>query len=170
MIAIDQVKVPEKDRLTRVVDAVEKTISTICVAFMTLQVISIIVMVFGRYFFRYVPRGSEEFALFCMVWFSLLSISLSIRDDSHIKMEIMDFLVPPDKIKFFQYFSSIMIFVFSIYMVVYGIGLVKLTWPCIMSGFRISEGWLYMSVPVSGVFMALSSLVFFIEKWRKVKK
>ena len=59
---------------------IEKIINGICVAAITIQVLAILVMVFGRYFFSYVPMGTEELALFCMVWFSLLSISLSVRD------------------------------------------------------------------------------------------
>jgi TRAP-type C4-dicarboxylate transport system permease small subunit len=139
------------------------------VIFLTCQVISIIVMVFGRYLFSYVPRATEEFSLFCMVWFSLLSISLSIRDDSHIKMEIMDALVARDKLKYFQYFAAILTLGFSVYMVVYGYKLVELTARTQMSGFQISEGWLYLSIPVSGVCMALSGVVFFTEKIREYR-
>lgn len=156
-------------KISPIMDYIEKFINTVCVLFLAFQVISIIVMVFGRYIFNYVPRMTEEFSLFCMVWFSLLSISLSIRDDSHIKMEVMDALVSPDKIKYFQYFAAILIFGFSVAMVVYGYRLVLLTANTQLSGFQISEGWLYLSIPVSGVFMALSSIVFFIEKIRKYR-
>lgn len=151
-------------KLSEIMDCVEKIINLCCVVFLTLQVVSIIVMVFGRYLFNYVPRPTEEFSLFCMVWFSLLSISLSIRDDSHIKMEIMDALVSQGKLKYFQYFATVMAFGFSLYMVVYGYQLVLLTASTRMSGFQISEGWLYLSIPISGGCIALSNIIFFIEK------
>lgn len=151
-------------KLRAIMNRLEKVINLVCVVFLTCQVIAIIVMVFGRYLFSYVPRATEEFSLFCMVWFSLLSISLSIRDDSHIKMEIMDALVARDKLKYFQYFAAIMTLIFSVYMLFYGYRLVGLTSSSKMAGLLISEGWLYLSVPVSGLLMALASLVFFMEQ------
>lgn len=146
---------------------IERSINLLCVVFLTLQVVSIVVMVFGRYLFSYVPRPTEEFSLFCMVWFSLLSISLSIRDDSHIKMEIMDALVSKEKLIYFQYFAAFMALGFSIYMIVYGYHLVLLTARTRMSGFQISEGWLFLSIPVSGFFSALAHIIFIIEKIRE---
>lgn len=155
--------------ISMIMNRIEKLINIACVVFLTFQVISIIVMVFGRYLFNYVPRATEEFSLFCMVWFSLLSISLSIRDDSHIKMEIMDALVAPDKLKYFKYFAAFMSLAFSIWMVRYGYQLVLLTAGTRMPGFQVSEGWLYLAIPVSGFFMALANVVFFIEKIREFR-
>lgn len=155
--------------LSLTVDNIEKAINFICVIFLTAQVVSIIVMVVGRYVFNHVPRGTEEFALFCMVWFSLLSISLSVKDDSHIKMEIMDVLVAPDKLKYFQYFSAIVTIVFSVFMIIHGGRLVGLTTPTRLSGIQISEGWLYLSIPTSGVCMAIMSLFFFLKKYREFR-
>lgn len=152
--------------LSAAMDRVEKAINLLCVTFLTLQVLSIIVMVFGRYLFKFVPQGTEEFALTCIVWFSLLSISLSIRDDSHIKMEIMDALVAKEKLLYFQYFAAFISLGFSCLMIKHGIDLVKLTAGTKMGGLQISEGWLYLAIPASGVCMGLASLTFLIERFR----
>ena len=148
----------------KIMDRIEKLINIACVVFLAFQVLSIIVMVFGRYFFNYVPRATEEFSLFCMVWFSLLSISLSIRDDSHIKMEVMNVLVSAKILKYFQNFAALLSMVFSVLMVRYGYRLVLLTANTQMPGFQVSEGWLYLAIPVSGFFMTLSNAAFLFEK------
>ena len=159
--------IKKQGNLSSIMDRLYEVVNLFCVIFLTLQVLSIIIMIIGRYFFNHVPRGTEEFALFCMVWFSLLSISLSIRDDSHIKMEIMDVLVSKDKIKYFQYLAAVVNIIFSIFMILYGIQLVELTSTNVMSTFRISEGFLYLAIPVSGFFMMLASAVLIIEDiWR----
>lgn len=155
--------------LSKVIDTIEKVINSICVIFLTIQVVSIIVMVIGRYLFKYVPRGTEELSLFSMVWFSLLSISLSIKDDSHIKMEIMDVLVAPEKLKYFQYFAAVVMIVFSILMVVNGGKLVVLCAPTTLTGIQISEGWLYLAIPVSGVCMTVMSIFFFLKKYMEFR-
>lgn len=157
-------------KLCKFADSLHKIINFVCVSLLSLQVVAILVMVFGRYVFKRVPLGTEEFALFCMVWFSILSISLSIRDDSHIKMEIMDLLVKSDKIIFFQIFSAISTFVFAIFMILDGSKLVKLTARSKMSGFRISLGALYFVLPVAGVCMCYLSLMFFLDKIMEKRK
>lgn len=159
----------EQGKISKAIDILEAFVNAVCVVFLTLQVMSIIVMVVGRYFFNHVPRGIEEFALFCMVWLSLLSISLSIRDDSHIKMEIIDVIVAPKKIKYFQNFASLVNIAFSTCMVLYGIKLVKLTSTNTMSTFRISEGFLYLAIPVSGALMVLTSAIMIYENLRRTK-
>lgn len=146
------------------VELLTKVINIICVTFLTVQIISIIVMVIGRYFFSYVPRGTEEFALFSMVWFSLLGISLSFKDDSHIKMEIIDLIVGPDKVVFFEFFAYLITMIFGFVMVFKGIDLVKLTKTTTLSGILISEGWLYLSLPVGGACVVLMSISLIIKK------
>ena len=152
---------------SRAMNNVEKAVNFICVVFLLLQVVAISVMVIGRYFFRFVPLGTEEFALFCMVWFSLFSIMLSIRSDSFIKMELLDMFLSKDKLMYFKFFASLVCFAFSIFLIVHGISLVSLTGTSRMSSIPISQGWLYLSLPVSGVGLALANLVLMAEIiWR----
>ena len=152
---------------SRVMDKLEKIINFICVIFLLLQVVTINGMVIGRYFFKFVPLGTEEFALFCMVWFSLFSIMLSIRNDAFIKMELVDLFLPKNKVLYFKFFATVVCFVFSICMIVYGIDLVMLTGTARMASIPISKGWLYLSLPASGVGLALSNLVLMVEiVWR----
>ena len=48
---------------SRVADVVNQIINAVCVVLLTVQLIAIVVMVFGRYFFKYVPPGTEQLAL-----------------------------------------------------------------------------------------------------------
>jgi len=157
-------------KFCQIADILYKIINFICVCLLSAQVVAILVMVFGRYIFNKVPLGTEEFALFCMVWFSILSISLSIRNDSHIKMEVMDAIVKPEKIVYFQYFSAVVTFIFSLLMVLKGSEMVKLTAQTKMSGFRVSQGALYFVLPVAGVCMCYLSFMFFLDKFMEKRK
>ena len=152
---------------SKVMDKAEKAVNFICVIFLLLKVVAINVMVIGRYFFRFVPLGTEEFALFCMVWFSLFGIMLTIRNDAFIKMELLDMFLSKDKVIYFKFFASMVCFIFSIFMIVYGIGLVKLTGTSRMSSIPVSQGWLYLSLPVSGFGLAMANLALMAEiVWR----
>jgi TRAP-type C4-dicarboxylate transport system permease small subunit len=149
-------------------DNIEKVINFICVGFLFLQVIAINIMVVGRYFFRYVPLGTEEFALFCMVWFSLFSIMLSIRNDSFVKMEFLDMFLSKKRIVYFKFFAAFASFVFSIFLIVYGFDIVKLVGTSRMSSIPISQGWLYLCLPSSGIGLALANATLMAEIiWRQ---
>lgn len=141
-----------------------KGINVLCVVFLTLQILAITIMVIGRYVFNRTPIWSEQFALFCLVWFSMLSISLSIKDDSHIRMEIIDYMVSERSIHSLEYVSYGVTLVFSIMMVKEGMVVVNLAKTALMSGFRISEGFLYLSLPVAGMCAAYMSLYCIIKK------
>ena len=60
----------------KISDIYNSIINFVCVSLMCAQTLSIIVMVFGRYIFNKVPQWTEQFALFCMIWFALFSIAL----------------------------------------------------------------------------------------------
>ena len=151
----------------RFCDLMDKIINFICVLLLTLQTVAIVVMVFGRYIFNFVPAGTEQLALFCLVWFAMLSISLSIRDDSHVKMEVIDHLVGEKNVIWFQYFCALMTAVIGFILVRYGMDIVKLTATIKLTGFRVPTSWLYLSAVVGGATMMLNCVCFVIEKSMK---
>lgn len=141
-----------------------KVVNMLCVIFLTMQILSITLMVIGRYIFRRVPIWSEQFSLFCLVWFAMLSISLSVKDDSHIRMEIIDGLVAERGKQWLEYFSYAINLIFAVLMIKEGMVVVNLAKTAVMSGFRISEAFLYLSLPVSGVCIAYMSLYCIVKK------
>lgn len=148
---------------SRLADAVNQVINAICVLLLTIQLIAIIVMVFGRYFFRYVPAGTEQLALFCLVWFAMLSISLSVRDDSHVKMEVIDSIVGKKNVIWFQLFCALVTAVFGVILVVYGRQICAITRTSKLIGTQIPTSWLYGSAVFGGVCMVFNCVVFAVE-------
>jgi TRAP-type C4-dicarboxylate transport system permease small subunit len=121
-------------------------------------------MATGRYVLKNVPIWTEQFALFCLVWFSMLSVSLAVKDDSHIRMELLDYFLPEKHIWIFEYFAYIVALVFSLYMITNGVFLMELSKGVQMSGMRISESYLYLSLPVAGFCTAYMALYRIIAK------
>jgi len=154
--------------LSKVADVLDKVSNFICVALLTLQVATIGVLVVGRYFFRVIPQGTEELALLCMVWISMLSISLCIRDDSHMKMDIVDMFVKPEVVQYFRVFCGILLVVFSGFMIRYGVILWKLKWGTTMSGLPLSGASYYAALPVAGILILISSLCFLLNAIVKI--
>ena len=144
-----------------------RIINFLCVILLTAQTISILIMVFGRYIFNHVPKWSEQFALFCMIWFAMFSIALAVRDDSHVKMEVIDNFVSEKTLLFFKLFGMVCNSVFGFVMLFWGMRLVILTWPTKLSAFRISTGIQYFSAVAGGFFIITNAIVFCIEMFVK---
>lgn len=144
-----------------------KIINFICVVLLTAQTCAIIMMVIGRYIFNKVPQWTEQFALFCMIWFAMFSIALAVRDDSHVKMEVIDSLVSPKVLNYFKLFGNICTAFFGVIMVIFGIQMTQLTWSTKLSAFRISTGIQYFSAVAGGFFMVLNAAVYCIEMFVK---
>lgn len=142
-------------------------INFICVVLLTAQTVSILIMVAGRYIFSKVPAWTEQFALFCMIWFAMFSIALAVRDDSHVKMEVIDTLVSPKALLGFKLFGNICTMVFGIVMVIFGVKISELTWATKLSAFRVPTGLQYFSAVAGGLFMVTNAIVYCIEMFAK---
>ena len=150
-------------QLNKVADIIDEISSVICVFCLTLQIGTIFVLVVGRYFFKMVPQGTEELCLLCMVWIALISITLCIRDDSHMKMDLIDMFVSERAVDYIRVLDGIILVVFSAMMVKYGIVLWKLKWGSHMTGLPMSGAWFYAVLPLSGVLLCFSSVLFVLN-------
>lgn len=151
----------------KIADHYNAVINFICVVLLTAQVVSILIMVAGRYFFSKVPAWSEQFALFCMIWFAMFSIALAVRDDSHVKMEVVDMLVSPKALLGFKLFGNLCTLVFGVIMVIFGIKISALTWSTKLSAFRVPSGLQYFSAVAGGFFMITNAVVYCVEMFAR---
>lgn len=154
--------------LNNIADKVEEAVYVVCAFSLTLQTALICFQVFGRYIIKYIPAGTDDIALLCMVWTAILGMSLNVRDDAHLKMELVDIFVSESKIWFFQVISSILVIVFSVYMVIYGTSLWKLRWGAMMPSLNMTSAWYYVVLPISGVITAFIGFVFLMNTILKI--
>jgi len=150
-------------------DSFNRIINFICVVLLTVQTIVILIMVFGRYCFSYVPNWVEQFALFCLVWFAMFSIALGVRDDSHVKVEVIDHFVSAKALIGVRTFANLCTVFFGIIMVRYGLGMTTLTWKTKLSAFKVPVGLQYFSTVAGGVFMIANAIVYTLEMLLKEK-
>ena len=143
----------------RIIDILHGLINNLCRFFLVVMVGSVSYVVFGRFVLNSTPGWGEELGLFCMIWFSLLSVSMAFIDKSHLKMSIMEMMLKGRRLKVIDLIIYLVIVGFSIFMLIYGAKVTILTWPTVMPGMHVSRGLLYMSVPVSGFFNTLILLI-----------
>lgn len=127
-------------------------------------------VVFARYILHFTPRWGEQLILLCMVYMSLISASLAIRKETHIRVTILDLFMPKGFIKFLKYMSHFLIIAFSVFMLVDGVKFVQLMSKSVMSGLPVKQSFLYAAVPVAGLAMMLmesEKLILFAHTWLK---
>jgi TRAP-type C4-dicarboxylate transport system permease small subunit len=129
-------------------------------------------VVFCRYILHSTPRWGEQAILLCMVYMALISASLAVRTDTHIRVMLIDYLLPEKAISFLKAMSHVMIFGFSLFMIVYGVQFTILMSKSVMSGLGCKQSFLYASVPIAGVCMLLMQsekfILYILKKLDKV--
>jgi TRAP-type C4-dicarboxylate transport system permease small subunit len=137
---------------------VYKFVEAVSVLFVAGMAGTICYVVFMRYVMNKAPRWGEEVALECMVWFALLSSSLAIWDDRHIRVTAWDMVFPKKILRILDLTAHLFLFVIIVLMFYYSIPLLKIVAPSKMSGTGISYVYMYGALPVSSIFMLLATI------------
>ncbi len=132
--------------------------------------IDVLYLVFGRYVLRSSPMWGEDLALTCLIWFSLLTVSLSIRERRHMRVEMLLNALPRSLRFTTETANHVFALVFSAVMVVQGVNLCVLNLSNTLSGLGISAFWQYLAVPVSGLLNIVALLeVTKVELWSRTR-
>lgn len=116
--------------------------------------------IFLRYILNHPTTWQDEISRYLVVWGALIGSAVAIRDNEHIKVDVL-YQFFPKKIKWItDLFANIVMLAFFAFMVFYGSMLVKekyITGQSSYSGFSL---WIiYLSLPLSGAFMSIQTLV-----------
>ncbi|WP_320127901.1 TRAP transporter small permease [uncultured Sphaerochaeta sp.] len=124
-------------------------------------------------FNRYIIKGSlvwgEPVVLMFMVYMSLISAALAIRKDTHIRMAVIDMIVPPNVVCVMRAVSQVFIFLFGVFLIVFGWKFSMLAKRNVITGVGITSMWLYLSCPVAGIAFCLMEIERFINFWVRIK-
>ncbi|MFT7048319.1 MAG: TRAP-type C4-dicarboxylate transport system permease small subunit [Halioglobus sp.] len=140
------------------VAGIVRTVSTICLAILF---ILIIFQVAVRYFFSYVPFFTEEFARYAMIWMTLFAGAVSVRDNTHIRIDLLRELLwdraPLVVIAVDDLIDFLSLFVF-IAVAVHGLGTLTLIAGQTSDGVRFPLIFPYAGVPAAFFLAALFSI------------
>ncbi|HBF36219.1 MAG TPA: hypothetical protein DDW50_02745 [Firmicutes bacterium] len=145
-------------RVNKFFTALESLLENWCKFLLLVQIVIVAYVVFGRYVLKSTPGWGEASALMAMVWFGLMSASIGLRDDSHIKITFLEKYFSPVLIQWTDRLNLLLIFLFGIFMLVEGFKLTLLTSLNILTGLNIPSSWLYASVPATGLVIMLQTI------------
>ena len=116
------------DKVKKFFDAVYWFFMTICkIGFIGMVGITTYVII-NRYFIKSPCTWGEPVVLMFMVYMSLISAALAIRKDTHIRMQVVDLFVPKKVICVMRGTAQVLIFFFSIFLIIYGHQVLSAGW------------------------------------------
>lgn len=127
------------------------------VVFVTL-VVDVLWGVFTRYALGQQAAWSEELARLLLVWLSMLGTALAYAHRSHLGVDVLLLSLAAPARQLATLSIGLFVLVFAGGVMVYGgttLFLERLDAGQVMSTLPIRKAWMYLSIPTSGLFMAL---------------
>lgn len=143
-------------RVRTIIESLEDWISGIFI-------VGAIFILFVGVIFRYVlglpTTWQDEFARYLVVWGTLIGASVALRDNSHIRVEILYNMFADKAKRWINLFANLVTMTFFVFLIVYGSGLVEtkfITGQTSTSGFPL---WIiYLILPFAGTLLALRTV------------
>ena len=152
------------DKIRPIYSWTYKIVMFICKILLIVDILVTSMAVAGRYVsFIPDPAWSEQVVLTCMVYMAVLSATLAIRTNSHIRMTVFDQYLPKNVVKTLDVVSDIAVMVLGYILLTKGIEVCNsplakfgkyesLPW--------LSRVWMYIPIPLAGG----SMIIFEIEQ------
>ena len=159
------------DKAKPIYDVVYKIVRLICKIMLIADILVTSFAVLGRYVsFLPDPVWSEQVVLTLMVYMSLLSATLAIHDETHIRMTAFDKFIPKRVLSVLDIIADIFVAALGVFFIIYGNQI--LTSPLAKFGKYesmpwLSRYWMYFPVPLAGgamVFFELERIYVHLKK------
>lgn len=143
---------------------IEKVSGAVCVFCFAAMTLVAILGVFFRYVMQSPFMWTEEVARYLLVWLGFTAINIALRQDRHIKVEVLPKLVPPVTAKIIGYLVDALIAFFFIVLLKQGY-LLTVNNIMMASTFHLSMSWILVAVPVAA---ALTLVQLFLSVVKKI--
>ncbi|MDR0764893.1 MAG: TRAP transporter small permease [Synergistaceae bacterium] len=144
------------DRSKPFFDAAHRCVMFFCKLLLIVDILITCVSVTGRYVsFIPDPAWSEEIVLTCMIYLAVVSASMALRRNTHIRVTAMDKYLPARLTRVLDVAADIGVIAFSVMMLAvgwkYSTGLGGKAFYTSMPA--LSKFWLYAPIPLAGACM-----------------
>lgn len=133
------------------------------VAAFTVMSVMIVLQVVFRYVFEASLSFSEELARFLFIWATLLGAAMCVKRHSHVGFDLLMTRLPAQIRKYGILFANLMGVFFFLVIIFYGFKVVGITMGQTSPALGLKMGYVYLSVPVSGIIMLLNGVDNLIE-------
>lgn len=148
--------------MRRLIDSFFWLIHNLCKVLLVVQVLACATVFVGRYILGTTPAWADPVAMLCMVWLCILSSSLAVKDDAHLRITVIDKFLSPRALKALNALNAFIVLAIAIFMVYSGGQLTQLTSRNKLPGLGIPTAWMTVVLPITGV----AIIVALLYRWR----
>lgn len=127
-----------------------------------------VVILFTQVFFRFVLQNSlswsEEVSRYLFIWISLLGVSIGVKRGFLVSISILTDRLQGIIKKMTEIGCSVLILLFGVLMVYYGLEISLKVANQLSPAMRISMSYVYFSVPVSGLLIIIHIIPIIVEQ------
>ncbi len=148
-------------KMMAVKSALTKSLDALVIVVMALLVVDVLWGVFSRYVLGHQTRWTEELARVLLIWVGLLGSAVAFGTKAHLGLDVVVKQLDSGAQKLVAIVMQGLVFLFAAsVMVAGGWGLVQRTFEMqqTMPALGIAKGYVYLAVPISGVFIILYAL------------
>lgn len=146
---------------------IDKILGTLLIILMIILVLDVVWQVAARYLVKSPSSFTDELARFLLMWVGLFGAAYAHGKKRHLAIDILPSKLSGKKKVNLLIFINVMVILFALtVLVIGGIRLVyiTLTLDQISPALRIPLGYVYLSLPLSGLFMIYYGLLDIFKK------
>ena len=148
------------DKVKPFYDITYKVVMLICKLLLIADILVTCYIVIGRYIsFIDPPVWGEEIVLTLMVYMAVLSATLAIRRNAHIRMTAFDKYLSPHVIRVLDIFADLVVLALGVILLIYGSNVAGNMSRAMFNSIRtLSRFWIYLPMPIAGATMIIFEL------------
>ena len=151
---------------------IDKILEYSLVIILSILVLDVLWQVASRYLLASPSTFTDELAGFLLIWVALLGAAYVSGQNQHLSIELLASKMTPKNVKVLQIIIHIIIIVFTLFvMIIGGIWLIYTRFYLgqVSAALQLPLGYVYMVLPLSGLFIIYYSIVNSIELATKLK-
>lgn len=150
--------------------AVDRLLGTTIAVLMSAMVINVLWQVFTRFVLRHPSSFTEEAARYMMIWVGLLGSAYASGRRMHLALDLITARLHGGRKKASEVFIHAVVLLFALAVMVGGGG--RLVWIQLKLGqqsaaMQVKLGYVYLALPLAGVFIAFYSVLALRETFRR---
>lgn len=129
-----------------------------------------VLQVASRYILNAPFSWTEEVCTILFVWLVFISASLALKKKSHFSVDILADKLPSRISAMVRFSAALMVFLFSVMLIIFGIRFVMVGWHSITPAIEIRKSFTYAAVPIGGLLMIIrtvEAMIYMVKEGRR---
>lgn len=158
---------------TPVKKMLDKFLETLVAASMAVLTIDVAWQVITRFILKNPSNWTEELATNLMIWVGLLGAAVAMNYKAHLGIDYFVAKLPRKKRLLAEAFVYIVVAFFSISVMIFGgfrLVVITFLFGQVSPALGMPMGYVYLAIPVSGLFLTIYSIEFLVETILKLNQ